>query len=256
MSPAVARLLIGTMDGTTQGAESETLSMEGVRRFLGATRLPPAFASVALLVSSARALTRPEVARAAGLSLARTEEVLADLRLLFMAPKQGQLPLIILHEAIAYCVAGANRGYVLPHRRSGDAPAWHETIGPLRRALASLTREEREMAELLVDPDVLNESAIAAILRMSGNQAERIRYLLRERFGAKKRAQLRLALLRAALLCALGTDASGGARQLSCADVLGTPKGDGVRAAAGQDGVPWMHIIEDPGPPRRGAPVP
>ena len=158
--------------------------------------------SVARLVADSRALSRRRIAAEAGVSRSKVDLAAGELRLLFSAPQQGQLPVRILHEAIRWASsAPARRRYRLPEQRDEADVPWHTSLAHLHRFLArlGLTERERDFAELLVDPDMLNERAIAEILDLSTNQADLVRQLVRVHTGAARRGQVRLVLLHGAL---------------------------------------------------------
>lgn len=170
--------------------------------FLVETGLRDPARSVAALLADPRTLTRREVAQEAGLSRSRIDLAAAELRLSFLSPRQGQLPVRILHEAIAWAGNGHSaRPYALPQQRRETETPWHASLSYLHRCFTALqlSPAECEFAELLVDPDMLNEKAIAEILGISANQAAVLRQLLRVRTGAQRRGQVRLLLLHAAL---------------------------------------------------------
>ena len=156
---------------------------------------------VAKVASAPHAPTRREISRESGVAVSRVEIVLDELRMVFLAPDQGQLPVRILHEVIAAIQSGTATTYCLPCDGALGPSDWMDAL-PLFRATfraLKLTPEESGYAELLVDPDMLNQGVIAEILGLSGNRASFLRALLRSRLDAPRRNQLRARLLHAAV---------------------------------------------------------
>ena len=114
-----------------------------VRAFFARGRLRGPLGRVAWLVARPQAHTRREISRESGLAYARVELALEELRLLFLAPQQGQLPLRIVHELIGSILQNGERAYRLPCDRGAEPPCWLGSLPPLRASFdASIARRK------------------------------------------------------------------------------------------------------------------